>query len=155
MLHGQIDDEAETLRQAKLLGLDLFPPRAVILINAAEYVLTSVGEPDENSEKAVVRQHRRTQYVIGSVVSFFHLPDDTICADLGGGELVVLKASNTKNLGSWAEGEKNTDSLNVLWTNLTALKRAGDALLMRLRGDTGAAISIGIGRYHPGILGLA
>lgn len=155
LLHGQIDDEAETLRQAKLLGLDLFPPRAVILINAAEYVLTGVGELDENSEKAMMRQHRRTQYVISSVVSFFHLPDDTICADLGGGELVVLKASNTKNLGSWAEGEKNTDSLNVLWTNLTALKRAGDALLMRLRGDTKAAISIGIGRYHPGILGLA
>jgi carbohydrate diacid regulator len=88
-------------------------------------------------------------------VSFFHLPDDTICTDLGGGELVVLKASNTRNLGRWAEAENNTDSLNALWTNLTALKRAGDALLVRLRDDTGVAISIGIGRYHSGVLGLA
>jgi len=156
LLHGQIIDETEILRQAKLLGLDLSPPRAVILIDAAQYVMKpSVGEPEgENIEKAV-RQRRRTQYAIGSIVNFFHLPDDTICADLGDGELVVLKASNTKNLGSWAEGGNNTDSLNALWTNLAALKRAGDALLMRLRSDTGAAISIGIGRYHPGILGLA
>ncbi|MDV2992469.1 MAG: Carbohydrate diacid regulator [Chroococcidiopsis sp. SAG 2025] len=157
LLHGQIIDETEILRQAKLLGLDLSPPRAVILIDAAQYVLKpSVGESDgKNLEKATVRQRRRTQYAIGSIVNFFHLPDDTICADLGNGELVVLKASNTKNLGSWAERGNNTDSLNALWTNLAALKRAGDALLMHLRSDTGAAISIGIGRYHPGILGLA
>jgi carbohydrate diacid regulator len=38
---------------------------------------------------------------------------------------------------------------------MAALKRAGAALLTRLRHDTGAAINIGIGRYHPGIRGLA
>jgi carbohydrate diacid regulator len=41
------------------------------------------------------------------------------------------------------------------WANLVALRRAGSALLKRLQSDTDAAISIGIGRYHPGIPGLA
>jgi carbohydrate diacid regulator len=36
-----------------------------------------------------------------------------------------------------------------------ALKRAGRALLARLRHDTDTDIAIGIGRYHPGIGGLA
>ncbi|MBE9167002.1 helix-turn-helix domain-containing protein [Pleurocapsales cyanobacterium LEGE 06147] len=152
LLHGQIVDETEILRQAKLLGLNLSPPRAVILIDAADYVIKPSGD---NSEKVKIERYRRTQLVIGSIVSFFHLPNDTICADLGGGEVAVLKASDTKNLGSWAENEKNAVSLSALWANLTALKRAGNALLMRLRSDTGAAISIGIGRYHPGLLGLA
>lgn len=152
LLHGQIVDETEILRQAKLLKLNLIPPRAVILIDAADYALKpSASDLDDTGTE---HQYRRTQLVIGSVVSFFHLPDDTICANLGGSEVAVLKASDTKNLGSWAE-DGNADSLNALWANLTALKRAGDALLMRLRNDTGAAISIGIGRYHPGILGLA
>ncbi|PPS42307.1 CdaR family transcriptional regulator [Chroococcidiopsis sp. TS-821] len=143
LLHGQIVDETEILRQAKLLGLNLIPPRAVILIN--------VGDRTETE----LHQHRLAQLVISSVVSFFHLPDDTICAHLGDGEVAVLKASDTKNLGSWAENGKNTESINAVWANLTALKRAGDSLLLRLRNDTGAAVSIGIGRYHPGILGLA
>lgn len=156
LLHGKIVDETEILRQAKLLKLDLIPPRAVILIDAADYAMKlSVSDSDDDSSEKVEHQYRRTQLVIGSVVNFFHLPDDTICADLGGGEVAVLKASDTKNLGSWVENGKNADSLNALWTNLTALKRAGDSLLLRLRNDTGAAISIGIGRYHPGILGLA
>ena len=37
----------------------------------------------------------------------------------------------------------------------TALKRASASLLSRLRCDTNSAISRGIGRYHPGIQGLA
>ncbi|MES1024655.1 helix-turn-helix domain-containing protein [Gloeocapsa sp. BRSZ] len=143
LLHGQIVDETGILRQAKLLGLNLMPPRAVILIN--------VGDCTANE----LHQHRLAQLAISSVVSFFHLPDDTICANLGDGEVAVLKASDTKNLGSWAENGKNTECVNAVWANLTALKRAGDSLLLRLRNDTGTGVSIGIGRYHPGILGLA
>ena len=153
LLHGQILNETEILRQAKLLGLDLIPPRAVILIDATDYTLKPSIEDADNLKK-IKHQYQRTQLVISSVVSFFHLPDDTICTNLGDGEVAVLKASDTKNLGNWVEDRKNADSLTV-WTNLTALKRAGDSLLKRLQNDTGATISIGIGRYHPGLLGLA
>ncbi|AFZ32439.1 transcriptional regulator, CdaR [Gloeocapsa sp. PCC 7428] len=152
LLHGQIVDETEILRQAKLLGLNLMPPRAVILINVSDCALRSTGGDRTANE---LHQHRLAQLAISSVVSFFHLPDDTICANLGDGEVAVLKASDTKNLGSWADNSKSTESINAVWANLTALKRAGDSLLLRLRNDTGTGVSIGIGRYHPGILGLA
>lgn len=152
LLHGQIVDEALMLHQAKLLGMDLTPPRAVILIDAAEYVLM----PNNNEYIAAeVRKHQRAQLIISSVVSFFHLPDDTICTDMGEGEVAVLKASDSKNLGSWADNGVASETSSSSWANLTALKRAGDALLLRLRSDTGTAISVGIGRYHPGIRGLA
>jgi carbohydrate diacid regulator len=65
-----------------------------------------------------------------------------------------LKASNTKNLVLWAEGNGDVEG-NGSWANLAALKRAGNALLARLGNDTKADISIGIGRYHPGLRGLA
>lgn len=154
LLHGLIEDEAIVLRQAKLLGLDLSPPRAVILIDAADYILGSSSSQQLNQPDTFDTIRLRAQLVIGSVVGFFHLPNDTICAYVGNGEVVVLKASDTKNLVNWANcGDVPEGSSS--WTNLTALNRAAGALLHRLRADTGASISIGIGRYHPGIRGLA
>lgn len=151
LLHGLIKDEATVLRQAKLLGLDLSPPRAVILIDASDYILVSGTQLGQETAEARVR--RRSSVVIGSVVGFFHLPDDTICAHIGDGEVAVLKASDTKNLVNWAScGDVPEQST---WANLTALHRAAEALLVRLRADTNSSISIGIGRYHPGIRGLA
>lgn len=151
LLHGQINDESLILRQAKLLDLDLAPPRAVILIDATDSVY-----PEPDLAVGLSRQERRrSQRIIESIVSFFHLPDDTICTDLGEGEFVVLKASDTKNMEPWAADAVSSELSSSSWTNLEALKRAGDALLMRLRANTGAAISVGIGRYHPGLLGLS
>ncbi|MFH7027958.1 MAG: PucR family transcriptional regulator [Heteroscytonema crispum UTEX LB 1556] len=162
LLHGLIDDKTTVLRYSKLLGLDLTPPRAVILINAADYILeNNISCEDAKTEnfpaspslEAQIR--RRTTLVISSIVSFFHLPNDTICAYIGDGEIAVLKASDTKNLGSWANHADVPEQCNSSWANLTALKRAAGALLTRLQGDTVTPISIGIGRYHPGIQGLA
>lgn len=151
LLHGQIQDEAFILRQSKLFGLDLTPPRAVILIDAAEFIHSEQDTPEQSG----FEQRQRAKRIIGSVVRFFHLPDDTICADLGDGEFAVLKASDTKNMGAWATEQTATEATSSSWTNLEALKRAGDALLLRLQQDTGATVSIGIGRYHPGVLGLS
>lgn len=149
LLHGQLDDEDAILREARLLGMDLTPPRAVILIDAAEYILAAHDSTPVETDDQI---RRRVQAVIGTVVSFFHLPNDMVCAYIGDGEVVVLKASNTRNLVTWADsGVEDSSS----WANLTALRRAGNALLKRLQSDTGAAISLGIGRYHPGIRGLA
>lgn len=168
LLHAQIADEAAILSQAKQLGMDLTPPRAVILIDAADYVLNGVEQQGDDRPQSPISQgikfniapqplrerRRRVQLVIGSVVSFFHLPNDTICADIGQGEVVVLKASDTKNLQYWADCPDGS-SLSSSWANLTALRRAADALLLRLSNDTGAAIDVGIGRYHPGLRGLS
>jgi carbohydrate diacid regulator len=152
LLHGRVKDEIAVLRQAKDLGMDLAPPRAVILIDATDYV-SKLAFREAVSE---VDKRRKTQLIIGSIVSFFHLPNDTICADLGEGEIAVLKASDTKNLRLWAHQEDSDLSTSSSWANLTALRRAADALLSRLRSDTGgASINLGIGRYHPGIRGLA
>ncbi len=158
LLRGTISDESEMMREGQVLGLDLTPTRAVILIDAAAYIL----EPRERSrpdlEEAEVQ--RRAQLVIASVVNFFSLPNDTICAYIGDGEVAVLKASATHDLAAWtdhadpqAPGE--VDQACASWANLTALKRAATGLLRRVRIDTGANASIGIGRYHPGIRGIA
>ncbi|GAB4210576.1 MAG: sugar diacid recognition domain-containing protein [Roseiflexaceae bacterium] len=151
LLHGVIDDELAIQREARNLGLDLNPPRAVILIDASDYILADDGTGATLS----ARVQRRVQLLIGSVVSFFRLPNDTICAYIGDGIVAVLKASNTKNLVAWAMGAQAHDNNNPSWANLSALVRAGESLLTHLRADTGAAISIGIGRHHPGLSGLA
>jgi carbohydrate diacid regulator len=153
VLHGLTEDEDEVFRQARTLGLDLAPPRAVILIDASHYLLgaaesTGDGEPEEHARQ-------RARHVISSIVSFFRLPDDTICAYIGAGEIAILKASDTKNLVQWAEQEDLSGHPGSSWANLSALKRAGEALLARLQADATAPFSIGIGRFHRGFAGLA
>jgi len=159
LLHDRIEDETIIWNRAKRLGIDLSPPRAVILIDAACYVVQEIVQESHPSsslpENIVETEQRRAQAVISSIVSFFHLPNDTICAYLGEGEIAVLKASNSKNLGMWADCGDVAEGLSSSWANLAALKRAADALLLRLRNDTGATINVGIGRYHPGVRGLA
>ena len=153
LLHNAIDDEAAILREGQVLGMDFAPPRAVILIDAADYILAPAGASRREATETVI--WRRAQVVIGSVVNFFRLPSDTICAHIGHGEVAVLKASNTKNLESWVEQADEHDPTSPSWANLTALKRAGNALLTRLRSDTRASVNMGLGRYHPGVRGLA
>lgn len=160
LLHGKFAKDATILEQARRLDLDLTPPRAVILIDASEFVCARSSNPSSISQRqtgTIEPKRRRSQFIIDSIVSFFHLPNDTICADLGYGEFAVLKASDTRNMGSWAicSNTLPNDYGTSSWTNLEAVKRAGNALLNRLRSDTGSAISVGIGRYHPGIYGLS
>jgi carbohydrate diacid regulator len=153
LLFGPIGDEAALLRQGQLLGVDLSLPRAVILIDASAYILahshSALPEADE------LLMQRRAGHVIATIVSFFHLPSDTICAYLGDGEVAVLKASSTQDLSAWTGSEDGRDRSGASWANLAALKRACEALLARVRRDTKCAINIGIGRYHPGIRGLS
>jgi len=153
LLRGVPRDEETLLRQARILGMDLAPPRAVILIDASNYIFgpAEARRPAGDNERA----RRRAQLVIGSVVSFFRLPNDTICGYIGEGEIAVLKASDTKNLLHWAENDALSPQPGSSWANLSALKRAGEALLSRLHVDTSVPLSVGIGRYHRGLGGLA
>lgn len=152
LLHGLIDDEEAIVRQARILGMDLTPPRAVILVDASDYV-TDSGKHGKH-EISDAKMKRRVQLVIGSIVNFFRLPSDTICADIGNGEIAVLKASDSKNLETWTESKDVPSYSPSSWANLAALKRAGKALLLRLRSDTGADVNVSIGRYHPSVEGL-
>ncbi len=68
LLHDRIRDENAILNRAKQLGMDLDPPRAVILIDAADYALRDNSSGQELLE---TEQRRRTQVIIGSIVSFF------------------------------------------------------------------------------------
>ncbi|HEY9667298.1 MAG TPA: helix-turn-helix domain-containing protein [Coleofasciculaceae cyanobacterium] len=147
LLHGSIANEADILRQGQILGMDLTKARAVILIDAADYIVASAHTN--------ARVWQQVQFIINSIVSFFHLPNDTICAYIGEGEVAVLKASSTSDLVLWANREDRSSQSNPSWANLVALKRASSALLKRLRCNTNESISIGIGRHHPGIEGLA
>lgn len=152
LLRGSIDEEARLLREAQILGMDLAPPRAVILIDAAEYILLTRAGEDASSE---ARARQRAQVIIGSVVDFFHLPNDTICAYIGNGEVAVLKASNRRNLSAWVDSSDEFPQSSQSWAHLAALKRACAALLSQLQGTIGAPISISIGRHHPRLSGLA
>lgn len=154
LLRGRIDDEEQILSQARFLGMDLAPPRAVILIDATDYLFSPASAPRRGNGSESHRVQRQAQLIISSVVSFFHLSTEAIAAYVGDGHVAVLKASNTKNLALWAESNGQVEG-NGSWANLIALKRAGNALLVRLGNDTKADISIGIGRYHPGLRGLA
>ncbi|HEX7021289.1 MAG TPA: helix-turn-helix domain-containing protein [Trueperaceae bacterium] len=153
LLRGVIADEETLDRQARILGMDLTPPRAVILIDASSYILGDAAA--RGSEQHSEHARRRAQLVIGSIVGFFSLPNDTICAYIGEGEIAVLKASDTKNLFAWVDSEDVPSQSGPSWSNLAALKRAGEALLARLCADTSMSLSVGIGRYHRGIGGLA
>ena len=152
LLHGVGDPEG-LHREAKVLAMDLATPRAVILIDAADFILRPGSDVRDEPDGGETR--RRAQLVIGSIASFFRLPDDSICAYLGDGEIGVLKASNSRNLDPWVEVDDGAGQPTVSWANLTALKRASDALLARLRSDTRTTVNIGVGRYHPGVRGLA
>lgn len=150
LLRNPANNDAETLREAQILGMDFTRPRAVILIDAANYLLSPQAKRYEVID---AQTQRRVQLIISSIVSFFHLPNDTICAYIGGTEIAVLKASSTQDLEAWSDRADLPG--NQSWANLAALKRASTALLKVLHCETDAAISIGIGRYHPGIQVLA
>ncbi len=151
LLHDSNLSEVNLAREGQILGMDLTRPRAVILIDAAEYILSASSLRESEPTAQILR---RAQLVIGSVVSFFHLPNDTICAYIGDGEIAVLKASSTQDLAAWTAHTEEPGQIDSSWANLRALKRAGAALLERLRCDTHTTINIGIGRYHPTLKGL-
>jgi carbohydrate diacid regulator len=153
LLQGAMDDDAQVLQIARQLGLDLATPRAVILIDAKEYIHNAAQHEDNGIDQQ--HEQQRAHLIISSIVGFFHLPNDTICTYIGSGEIAVLKASNTENLLPWVEPGVPLEDEHSSWANLAALKQAGEALITHLHNDISSTISVGIGRYHPGVVGIA
>src|SRR5690606_364838 len=75
----------------------------------------SASGPDR-PEAAEVQRRRRAQLVIASVVGFFDLPNDSICAYIGDGDIAVLKASSTQDLVAWTD-EDSPDQPAASWAN--------------------------------------
>ncbi len=144
--------DADILRGGQLFGIDFTRPRAVILVGAGSYIL---GDDDDEGRYDDVTIQRRARRLIKSVVSYFSLPRDTICAYIGNGEIAILKASSSRDLAGWVDQQDGADWGTMSWANLVALKRATSGLLTTLQRQTGGELTIGIGRYHPGVRGLA
>jgi carbohydrate diacid regulator len=140
LLLGTPPEEAATIRQAEILGMDLRRPRAVLLLDVKGQISTPAREWGE----AVIR----------GIVRFFHLPSDTICGYLGSHEVAVLKASSTADLAPWACPHLDPDQ-PASWANLAALKRAAAELAAHLSRDLRTRVDLGVGRYHPGLSGLS
>ena len=94
LLCGSTLAEADILRQGQLLGMDFTRPRAVILIDAADYILELQNIQTLDAETWI---WQRAQSAIDSIVSFFHLPNDTICAYIGD----VLQFADGMISSSW------------------------------------------------------
>ncbi len=148
ILNGLLTDPAVIELHASNLGLDLNRPRGILLIDASHYL--TGGEQVGASEAQI---GYRVSTLIGSIVNFFSLPNATICAYMGRGEIAVLKASDTGSLADWADSTFPT--ARASWANLTALKQAARALLAAQNEQLQAEFTIGVGRYYPGISGLA
>ncbi len=149
LLGGAIANESDILRQGRIFGIDLYRPCAIILVDATDYILLSANQ----SEVTETTIWQRSQNIINSIVSFFQPSNNTIFAYIDNGEIVVIKASSSQDLITWANPEDLSQS-NPSWADLAALKRSATALLTKLQCDTKATINIGIGRHHPGIQGL-
>mgnify|MGYP000084713317 CR=1 FL=1 len=150
LVQGTIDDERVICEKADELGLDLRPPLAVLLIDAADYIKPADTVAGFHFDW---QAHHRSQFIIRTIVEYFQRTSDLICASLGNGELVVLKAADSRSLAPWSDSAKKNNHSS--WANLAALKRAAHGLLKRLPAGPDRTFSIGIGRYHPGLRGLA
>ena len=154
LLRGEIGDEASVRREGQILGIDLTRPRAVILIDAADYILPG---PDK---AALIRKKPSCDAITAkrprSPKSFasFDFRRTRSAPTSATAKIALLKASSSQDLAVWTEEEAASGS-SPSWSNLAALRRAASELLQRLRADMSGAISVGIGRYHPGIRGLA
>ena len=175
LLNGLLADEETIALHAKSLGLDLRLPRAVLLVDAADYILgpsaaggvtdgTADGAADERTawysiDPELLR--RRVQFVIHRIVSFFRLPNDTICAHIGEGQVAILKASDNPSLAPWTNHSDLSFSASAQaesaagegWANLVALKRAAVDLRQHFAQER-EVVQIGIGRHYPGVGGL-
>lgn len=151
LLFKPIADPEQTIRQGQILGMDLTVPRAVILVDAREYILNGFkGDAELRTVERQLHVRRATQRLVRSIVHFFQLPTDTIIGYIGDGAFAVLKAIDRQSMASWMPGDPS-----AAWLSAEPLKRAAEDLLEVLLRETRSTITLGVGRHHPGLEGLA
>jgi carbohydrate diacid regulator len=133
--------------------MDLTHPRVVLLIDASAYL--TAARQGEKLSAAQGRTQRRAQSLVAGVESFFQGIEGGISAYMGDGEVAVLKACAVQDLAPWSRPEDPVEISSQSWGGLEALKRVSASLQERLSRETNTGLSIGVGRYHPGVHGLA
>jgi carbohydrate diacid regulator len=151
LLRGGWGAEADLRREAELIELDLARPHVAIVINASDYTARSSGK-DRSNGKAAGSQER-AQEIVRSVMRFFGVLDEVICAYMGGGEVAVLAATDSRLLQSEQPGD--TELAPGSWEGTDPLKRMTESLLDYLKTELNCEFKAGVGRYHPGLAGLA
>jgi carbohydrate diacid regulator len=151
VLRGTAGTEADIRRTGHILGISFRPTRAVILVEATEYLLAPMKQTW--TETAEARAGRRAQLLISSIFRFFNRPGDVLCAHIGDGQIAVLKTARAEDRTLWIEQGHNIRA-ETPWTVLAGIKHTVEGLLPRLRNEIEAPITAGIGRYYTGIRGL-
>lgn len=146
LLRGAPLAEAEVARLGQILGLHFSWPRAVMLIHAGEFLQPA----ERNLRGANARLLARSEGLISTLCAMFPTPYDPICAYIGAGQLALLAAPAGEEARPGQELAASPD-----WAELEALKRLATGLIQRLSYETHGLITIGLGRYHPGMAGLA
>jgi carbohydrate diacid regulator len=142
LLRGPLRDEARLRRAGQLLGMHFVYPRAVLVLDAGEYITGPINEPW--TEAAEARIARRSQLVLAAIARFFHQGLDV--GYLGDGEVVILKTIMP------VAGARSGDPR---WDNLHDIRINAEILLTQLRSELNANLVLGIGRPWPGLAGLA
>jgi carbohydrate diacid regulator len=161
LLHGSIENEADILRYSHLFNLDFTISRAVIVIDAGEFILDNRVKANFNpfipinSATSIETAHilRKITFLINSIISYFHFSNDIICTYIANGVIAVIKTGDNLNT-DWLD-HRNISQQSLSWANLNELKYIATALLLRLQSDTAVNINIAIGRYYTGVQGIA
>ncbi len=151
VLRGTAGTEADIRRTGHILGISFRPTRAVILLDAAEYLLAPINQTW--TESAEARANRRGQLLISSIFRFFNRPGDVLCSHIGDGQIAVLKTARPEDLVFWAE-QGIGPGMEPGWHAVDVLRRTVEGLLPRLRTEIDAPLTAAVGRYDSGIRGL-
>jgi carbohydrate diacid regulator len=148
LLRGHFQNELEITERAELLRVDLNRPRHVILFDAYDYVHAA-----ESGPKALSRcgRQRRANWLADNVAASFPPSVDPICAYLGEGRVAVLLLHDGR--GTLPQPEDVT--LVGSPVDVGAIEQATRTLHRSLEAGSACNVEVGIGRYYPGLSGLA
>jgi carbohydrate diacid regulator len=156
VVRGTTSDGEGVLRTAQTLGVDLERPRAVLLIDAAAFILSPAVSIRGDGENLRSRRGRlRARQVQTSIARFFGSLQEEVTAYLGDGEIVLLKDCGGLEHGESDGQRRRSEHAAVGFDSLDALKGVAGRLRRWLDEDLGAAVAVAVGRHHPGMEGLA
>jgi carbohydrate diacid regulator len=148
LLRGVPDTGVDAERLGQILGMRLTWPRAVLLIATGESRLPA-GHPT-----ALARLQQRSEALINTITALFPEAYDPISAHIGNGEIAVL-AAQPGGAGAPPAGHAPATVAAPAWNDLEALKSVATNLIIRLRYEIHGTVAVGLGRYHPGVAGVA
>ena len=96
----------------------------------------------------------RAQSLIRAISEFFRLSGDAVCGYMGEGMVAVLKGCGRGDLLTWID-RGHTGKLTETRVMRKALETACNSMRTYLGNEIDARLLAAIGRYYPGIEGLA